>query len=384
MNPGRRIKRRDPGHTMTLGLEVEYWVIDDAGRLCDGRDLVDAHEHAKPEFVGPLLEIKTAPHESVRALGCELQSTLRTVLEAAEETGRHLVPLGTPLTEHDTPATTHRGELYEEIYGENVASPKNCAGTHIHFEKTDVLRQLNLLTALDPAVALVSSSPYYCGSQTGHCARAQAYRKECGERFQRYCDLWSYPEDIEGWNERVRQNFECFVDIATNRGVDEGAVRDHFDPENTVLSPVRLRQELPTVEWRAPDAALPSQLLRLAEGVNTLLSEAESKPVRVGEPGVTADRIRVPSFDDLQSLSDEAIRSGVESSRVRDYLDAMGFDISRYDPLSSQLAGPSELREDEARRLRLHSAARLRADIESLDDGGRTRPMGGNVQYTHP
>ncbi|SEO77739.1 Glutamate-cysteine ligase family 2(GCS2) [Halogranum amylolyticum] len=369
---------------MTLGLEVEYWVVDESGHLCDGRDLVDCHEHVKPEFVGPLLEVKTSPHENVTALGRELQDTLRTVLDAAEATGRQLVPLGTPLTEHDTPATTDRGELYEEIYGENVTSPKNCAGTHIHFEKTDVARQIDLLTALDPTVALVSSSPYYCGSRTAACARAQAYRKACGERFQQYCDLWPYPDDVDAWCERVQENFDEFVDIATDRGVDEQTVREHFCPEDTVLAPVRLRHELPTVEWRAPDAALPSQLLQLAEGVDRLMTQTQTKPVTRGEPGVLADQVRVPRFEELRSLSDEAIHRGLESTRVCEYLDAMGFDTERYDPLSAKLSGPDEIGRDETRRLRLNCAARLRADVESLDEQSRSHPSKPRVQYSAP
>jgi gamma-glutamyl:cysteine ligase YbdK (ATP-grasp superfamily) len=369
---------------MTLGLEVEYWVVDESGRLCDGRDLVETHEHVKPEFVGPLLEVKTSPHENVTALGRELQETLKTVLDAAEETDRQLVPLGTPLTEHETPATTRRGELYEEIYAEKVTSPKNCAGTHIHFEKTDVGRQIDLLTALDPTIALVSSSPYYCGSRTVDCARAQAYREACGERFQQYCDLWPYPDDVAAWSETVHENFDQFVEIATDRGVDEATVREQFCPEDTVLAPVRLRHELPTVEWRAPDAALPSQLLRLAEGVDRLMTEAETKPVTTGEPGVSADRIRIPTFDDLRSLSDEAIRWGLDSTRVCEYLETMGFDVGRYDPLSSRLSGPGSLQQDEARQLRLDCATRLRADVEALDEDSPTEPSENRIQYSAP
>ncbi|SFL12498.1 Glutamate-cysteine ligase family 2(GCS2) [Halogranum rubrum] len=369
---------------MTLGLEVEYWVVDETGRLCDGRDLVDVHEHVMPEFVGPLLEIKTSPHEDVTALKRELQETLRTVLDAAEATGRYLVPLGTPLTEHDSPATSSRGELYEQIYGEFVASPKNCAGTHIHFEKTNVKRQLDLLTALDPTVALVSSSPYYCGSRTVHCARAQAYRRACGERFRPFCDLWSYPDSVDAWTETVHENFEEFVRIAADRGVDEATVRASFCPEDTVLAPVRLRHELPTVEWRAPDAALPSQLLQLAEDVDRLMTLTDSTPVVTGDPGVSDDEIRIPPFEELQSLSDEAIRWGLDSTRVCEYLKTMGFDTAQYDPLSAQLSGPGTLQPDEARQLRLDCAARLRADVEALDGGNFLRPVQPRIQYSAP
>ncbi|WP_101297866.1 glutamate-cysteine ligase family protein [Halegenticoccus soli] len=368
---------------MKLGLEVEYWVVDDRGRPCDGRDLVEAHEHAKPEFVGPLLEIQTSPHESVRSLGRELQETLRTVLDAAEETDRHLVPLGTPLTELSVPATTRRGELFEEIYGDGILSAKNCAGTHVHFEQGRVERQLDLLTALDPVISLVSSSPYYRGERTMDCARADAYRRRCGDRFRRYCDLQPYVDGVDEWERRVRRDFEGFVDIAADRGVSESEVHAHFTPEDAVLAPVRLRRSLPTVEWRAPDAALPSQLLRLVADVAALMERTERTPVEFGDPGVSADRIRIPEFGDLRTLSDEAVRWGLGSARVREYLDALGFDIRAYRPLSSQLSGPGELYEDEARRMRLDCAARLRADVESLADRRVAEPAPTAPRYSY-
>ncbi|WP_129116753.1 glutamate-cysteine ligase family protein [Halegenticoccus tardaugens] len=368
---------------MKLGLEVEYWVVDERGRPCDGRDLVDAHERAKPEFVGPLLEIQTSPHGSVRSLGRELRETLRTVLEAAEESGRHLVPLGTPLSELSAPATTRRGELFEEIYGEGVASAKNCAGTHLHFEQGNVERQLDLLTALDPAVALVSSSPYYLGTRTVDCARADAYRRRCGRRFRRYCDLQPYVEGEDEWDRRVERDFERFVEIAAERGVPREEVEAHFSPEDAVLAPVRLRRSLPTVEWRAPDAALPSQLLQLAADVAALMAQTDRKPIERGEPGVLADRIRVPPFERLRGVSDEAVRWGLGSVRVREYLDALGFDPRAYRPLSMQLSGPGELYEGEARRMRLDCAARLRADVERLAERGVVEPEPAGAPYLY-
>lgn len=351
---------------MKFGLEVEYWVVDDEGRPCDGDDLLDAHERVEPEFIGPLVEIKTSPHGSVADLARELRETIRTVLTEARARGQHLVPLGTPLTELTPPTTTRRGALFEWIYGDGIVGSKNCAGTHVHFEQGTPSRQLDLLTALDPAIALVSSSPYYRGERSMDCSRAHAYRRECGEPFRELCDLWSYADDSASWDRRVQRRFERFVDVAVDRGVSRAEVEAHFEPDDAVLAPVRLRRSLPTVEWRAPDAALPSQLLRLVDDVASVLRQSEYKPVEVGEPGVLDDRIRIPPFSELRQLSDEAIRRGLDSDRVRAYLEAFGFDVDAYRPLSPRLAGPEELSESEARRIRLDCAERLRADVESL------------------
>lgn len=347
---------------------MEFWVVDEAGSLCDGSDLIDAHGNVEPEFVGPLVEVKTDPHDSEAALREDLQGTLRAVIGAAEDRGKRLVPLGTPLTTADFPAKDGRGELFERIYGAGVESAKNCAGTHMHFERENARRQLDVLTALDPALALVSTSPYYCGERMMASSRAYAYRTKCGKRFRRYCALWDYADDLEEWEERVEDLYGTFLDIAAEKGVDPDRVEEHFAPEDTVLNPVRLRHEQPTVEWRAPDTALPSQILRLTRDVGELVAATDRKPVEVGSVGVGADRIGVPKFDRLRTLSQLAIRSGLGAQPVRLYLQRLGLDPTAYQPISPDLRGPPTVSEADARTLRLKYAELLRQDVRTLDD----------------
>lgn len=348
------------------GIELELWVVDQTGRLCDGREIADAHERIKPEFIGPLVEIQTRPHENEFGLRRDLQRTLQTAIRAADAEDKELVPLGTPLIDSDAAANCERGRLFEKIYGTGVRSAKNCAGTHVHFEKDSVIDQLNLLTALDPALALLSSSPYYAGQRGENSSRALAYRQKCGSEFRRYCDLWSYADSLEAWNDRVDQLYEEFKRLAETRGVSAETVEEFFTPEDTVLNPVRLRECQPTVEWRAPDAALPSQIVQIAIDVGELVCQTGTKSIEYGSPGVQSDRIQIPTVPELRTLSRQAIHSGLETVEVRNYLRKMGFDLSQYHPLSSQLRGPETLSESEARTLRLEQARRLRADVETL------------------
>ncbi len=356
------------------GVELELWVIDHWGRLCDGQEISDAHERIEPEFIGPLVEIQTEPHENELGLRRDFQTVLRTAIRAASAEGKQLVPLGTPLTASDAPAHSERGRLFETIYGDGVQSAKNCAGTHVHFEKDDVIDQLNVLTALDPALALLSTSPYYSGELGSDCSRAQAYRKRCGPEFRGYCDLWSYADDLEEWRERVDHMYEVFKQLSSERGVSPETVEEFFEPEDTVLNPVRLHECQPTVEWRAPDAALPSQIVQIATDVGQIVSQTGDKPVEYGTPGVRSDRIRLPEFSELRKLSERAIRSGLGTVEVRNYLREMGFDLSEYQPLSPQLNGPPTLDESEARRLRLEQAQRLRTDVERLTESSTPSP----------
>lgn len=350
------------------GIELELWVVDRTGRLCDGRAVADAHERIKPEFIGSLIEVQTEPHERESDLRADLQTTLRSAIRTAEAEGKRLVPLGTPLTASDASAYSERGRLFETIYGADVASAKNCAGTHVHFEKADgnVADQLNLLTALDPALALLSTSPYYAGENRAASSRARAYRmRDCPE-FRGYCDLWNYAGSLEEWTARVELMYEGFKQLARERGVSVETVEEFFTPEDTVLNPVRLRESQPTVEWRAPDAALPSQIVRVATDVGRLIAQVETKSIEYGPPGVRDERIRLPNSTELQRLSRSAIDSGLESAEVRDYLRRMGFDLSAYRPLSAELRDSPTISESEARTLRLEQARRLRTDVESL------------------
>jgi hypothetical protein len=180
--------------------------------------------------------------------------------------------------------------MFEAIYGDGVQSAKNCAGTHIHFQKGSVIDQLNLLTALDPALALLNSSPYYCGEAGDSSSRARAYRTKCGQEFQQFCELWPYAGSLQEWTDRVDQAYNQFKHLASSRGVSAAKVDEMFEAENTVLNPVRLRRCQPTVEWRAPDAALPSEVIQLAVDVGELVSQTGEKPLAHGRHGVYSDR----------------------------------------------------------------------------------------------
>lgn len=360
---------------MSLGLEMEFWVVDEAGELCDGHDLAAVHERAIPEFVGSLLEVTTPPEDTVRGLAESLLDVLVAVIAEARRTDRRLVPLGTPLTSCPSPITSERGDVLERIYGEGLTVAKNCAGTHVHFERENVARQLNLLTAFDPALALVSSSPYYRGERLADSSRAYAYRYKAGANFAKFRALWEYTDDVREWEERLQQVYDELRAAALNRDVTPEEFADLFDPENVVMTPVRLREQTPTVEWRAPDTALPSQVLWLIEDVAPLVERTAHLPVETGDPGVDSDAITVPPYADLQHLSDAAIERGLASTSVCKYLEAMGVDTTRYHPISGQVYGAETITEERARRVRLEFARRLEWDVDALLDGEPTGPV---------
>ena len=351
---------------MKVGVEMEFWVVDGEGRLADCRDLVGDDDRVVPEFVAPLIEIQTPPVGGIDALRDELRDVLDGVLARADECGKELVPLGTPLSAEPIEVISERGELLELIFGERLERAKNCAGTHIHFDKGEVDRQVNLLTALDPALALVGSSPYYRGERLGSSSRAYVYRNREEHEFDFHRDLWEYMTDEAEWNARVRDRYDEIEELAVERGVPSSLFEAHFTPEDAVLTPVRIRSRSPTVEWRSPDTALPSQIVRLTTDVVGILKQAEYKRVEIGDPEVREDAIRIPEFGDLQGIAGKAIADGLGSGAVREYLETMGFDPARYRPISAAIGGPDRIDAGRARRVRLEYAEALREDVRGL------------------
>lgn len=354
----------EPGRA--VGLEIEYWVVDREGRLCAGEEIVAAHDRICHEFVAPMVEFETPPSDDLETVRRDLTEVLESGLAAAEDADKELVPLGTPLVAETMPAISDRGRLLERLYGEGLEYAKHCAGTHVHFDKRAVPDQLNLLTALDPTLALVASSPYYDGKRLAHSSRAYVYRYETGKAFSRYRDLWEYADSMNEWNARLDDAYEELRALADERGIDGATFERHIEPENSVLTPVRLRLGSPTVEWRAPDAALPSQLLSLLSDVSRAVDSLDGRPLVVGgEPGIGDTAVTIPAFEDLRELTREAIVDG-RTPAVEAYLDAMGIDSSRYTPISEGIAGPDRIDHEHARELRLEYAARLREDVASL------------------
>ncbi|WP_440770057.1 glutamate-cysteine ligase family protein [Natronorubrum sp. DTA28] len=352
---------------MKLGLEVEYWVIDEKGDLTSGDPLVQAHECVVPEFVDSLIEVVLPPMESRVALEIAFIDVLNTVLDVATAHGKQLVPLGTPLLEESPAVRSKRGATLERIYGDDLRFAKNVAGMHVHFDQTNSIAQANLLTALDPALALVASSPYYGGQRTATAARAAAYRRGMDDRFHRFRELQPYVLTPDARAKQARQNFDSFLNLAVASGVPEATVYEQFSIENVIHSPVRIRDDLGTVEWRASDTALPSQLSQLAFDIARILEEAATKPVVVGgEPGCYPGAIVIPTFEHLRGLSDEAIVDGL-TPRVRTYLRSFGIDPTAYSPLVERFPLAGTISPDEARAMRLECARLLRADVDLLD-----------------
>ncbi|WP_122090571.1 glutamate-cysteine ligase family protein [Halalkalicoccus subterraneus] len=359
---------------MKTSVEVEYWVIDREGELCTPGSLTGISPQVEEEFVDCLLEIKTTPCESVTDLATQFTGLLEETLREARSRGKGLVPLATPLASDAIEQLPgDRTRIQERVLGDDFEYAKHCAGTHIHFEKRRVVDQLNTLTALDPALALVNSSPYYRGQRVAAGARPYIYRKKGYEKFPDHGQLWNYAGSVAEWDDRLERRYAEFERAAMDVGVSDEEFEACFTADDAIWTPIRLRKCFPTVEWRSPDATLPSQILQLAGEMYPLVDEASQVDVRVeGDLGlVTDDTITLPEFEAVREYTDAAIHEGLESDRVREYLERMGFDTGAYDPLTRRIDTGASIDDTDARTLRLEYAAALERDVARLSGRGQ-------------
>ncbi|MFC6906681.1 glutamate-cysteine ligase family protein [Halalkalicoccus tibetensis] len=357
---------------MQLSLELEYWTIDSTGALAPATPVLDRIDDLDAESADPLLEVVTDPCDGVAELEAEVTARLREAIDVAREEDRRLVPLSTPLNAGSISTSDGpRTEIQRRVLGERFADATRCAGTHLHIDQiagaeTD---QLNLLTALDPAFALVASSGHHRGEAVANCARPHVYRRGCYGDHPELGRLRPYVDDTAEWDERVADSFERFRREAMAEGVDPAAFEEQFTPEDSTWTPVRLREEFGTIEWRAPDVALPGQILRLVTDVRNAVDSVVDRGLEIGgRPGVTGESVTVPEFDRLQEHTRAAIDDGLDAPAVSQYLERMGFDPADYRPIAKECEHVSRLSRERARRLRLRYADRLEWEVEALSD----------------
>ncbi|PGF16095.1 glutamate--cysteine ligase [Natrinema sp. CBA1119] len=386
---------------MQTSIEVEYWVVDSDGDLTEPGPLADVSTRTERASVEPLLAVKTPSCESISELRTALAKELEGVLSRASTLDKRLVPFATPINGDVTDRRTDGQErIRTAVIGERVDCAKYCAGAGIHIEQRNVTDQLNTLLALDPALALVNSSPYVRGDRIANGARSRCHRTENGEAFPKRGRRWRYVETVGEWYRWLERRYEGFRDAAVSAGVDAATVEESVSPDDVGWTPVRLHESMSTIEWRSPDAALPSQLLRLVDDLETMLDRLHRTTVRIdgvnegaagnwtsddgdgwtsddgigyryggptARPGhITGDGITLPAFETVSELTESAIRDGIESPAVANYLERMGFSVGDYHPISTRIDGRQYVTRADARDLRLEYASRFEEDVDKL------------------
>ena len=352
--------------SLRRSIEVEYWVVDEAGHLTQPGSLIDL-PGAEREFVEPMLELKTTPCTSTAELREELFERIRAALDRGDEIGKQLVPLATPLNhEAIREIPCDRTQIQNTVVGKEFEYVRHCAGTHIHIEQQPgrAVDQLNTLIALDPALALVNSARHFRGEAMAPGARSKCYRWLAYDTLQNQGELWPYVDNRADWNQRLQACYDRFRERAVAAGVNGSTFESCFDPETAVWTPVQLREAFGTVEWRSPDTTLPSRAVGLADTLARVAGELDGRPVDIGgdTPSVDDERLVLPDFETVSDYVDTAIQDGLTGSLAA-YLSRMGFEPDAFDPITDSFDHDGPIDRKTARQLRLKYATRLREDV---------------------
>jgi carboxylate-amine ligase len=355
-----------------IGLEQEFFLVDEAGMLSDRADeflqrtqaVAEAEgrnpKYFAPEFVKHIVELNTPPAWSLKELVREYLSNLKLALRVARELSLRLYPLSQyPL--HIMPVI--RDEQNYHVQARTVGYDRflhagRCTGTHLHLDlppgtidprvgvsynasveaREELLNLYNLATALDAAlISLSQASPFYEGRLLEMAARTIHYRgsKTFGwegvyTNLPATGGLQPYASDVESLVEQQFARYYTWLEAMDKAGVERHLfLQAGGSLLKSAWNPVRLNG-LGTVELRATDSDFPEVTLAIA----TLVYNAADRVRREGwtvrpAEGVrvfqmSGKRLSVPDFSYLTGdLFYAAVTEGVKNANVKAYLDSV-------------------------------------------------------------
>ncbi len=229
-----------------IGIEEEYHLVDRSTRALVSDPPTAMLEKCKkrtknlvrPEFLKSQIEIGTRPCETLRAAGEDLAWLRKTVAEVAGEHGFAPIAASThPFSEWRQQKYTDR-ERYHVLARnmQAVARRLSVCGMHVHVGIDDNQLRIDLMNQvsyfLPHLLALSTSSPFWCGEDTG----LKSYRLSIFNELPRT----GLPERFESFGEYQRH-----VAILSKAGVIKDATMLWWD--------VRLSARFPTIEMRITD-----------------------------------------------------------------------------------------------------------------------------------
>jgi len=232
--------------SFTLGIEEEYLLVDPETRglavdppeeilgECEERlgDLI------KPEFLKSQIEVATGVCKSISDGREELTHLRRTVAEVAGKHGLHPIAASThPFSEWQTQHHTDK-ERYHVLAKDmqTVARRLLICGMHVHVGLDDKELRIDLMNQvsyfLPHLLALSTSSPFWCGEDTG----LKSYRLSVFNELPRT----GLPERFDSYAEYCRH-----VDVLVKAGTIKDASMLWWD--------IRPSSTFPTLEMRIAD-----------------------------------------------------------------------------------------------------------------------------------
>lgn len=390
---GRRVEdggRRTANDERRIGLEQEFFLVDEDGILSDRADdfLACAKEAAGDEDLSPdsfveectksMVEVNTSPAATLADLKREYFTVLDLALRAGRGSGIRLYPLGTyPLPV--TPAFREEPsyQLQSVVVGrERFVHAGRCIGTHLHLETAEdtvdretvvsrdaspealaeLVNLYNLAVALDPAiVALTRSTPFYEGQTPGVAVRTARYRGSAVFGWEGVYThlplvggLRPYAASAEDLVFQQHAGYQSWVSALERIGLDE---ERYLEAGGALLKahwgPVRLGG-LGTVELRGIDGNYPAVILAMVAVIQATARRVrhESLDVMPSESAryleLSGDTLLVPTFPTLTGdLLRAAVTIGPKDPTLASYLDSL---LAFADPYLEDTNAPKTLR----------------------------------------
>lgn len=373
-----------------IGLEQEFFLVDQGGTLCDLADLFlsRCREAARMEGVDPhcfqsecvksLVEITMPPSSGFADMAKGYLSDLDLALRVASELGLALYPLGTyPLPIRPTVRDDPGYRIKNRTIGhDRFMHAGRCAGAHLQLElpsgtvwpdvkaaldapverQGELLGLYNLATALDPAlVALTRACPFYEGKSEGFASRTVHYRGILGfdglyAGLHEVGGLSAYASRVEDLVDQQRARYRAWFAAMDLAGVERRLFAwSGGNLRRASWNPVRLSHH-GTVEIRSMDSNLPEMVLAVCALIRGAAERVRRERLEVRPsrgtlvPTVDGDRLLVPHFTYLNGeLLAAAVTRGVEDQRIEAYIDSLVGFASPYlgDPELIQPLGSS-------------------------------------------
>jgi len=350
----------------TLGLEVEFFLIDNEGKMVNKSDkIIEASMKVAPnaaiipEIAENMLELGSNPSTKVSVSAQSLLDNLKVAVKVASEQKTLLLPMATYPGDF-APKMRDKGlyKIKKKLFAEKYDITGKCVGFHLHHAlpegsfdatsknlkavlskkaKKSLVEAYNLSIAIDPVLTtFMQSSPFYHKKHLGKDSRMIVYRggKILGyeeglysEYLQEFGELPSYElnendlldmliERYSMWKKTIRDLAPEFVDTT-----------NYVSTLATSWNPVKINPH-GTIELRGMDMNLPSLLFSISVAVKYLYQDVYEHALHVvpSHTGVAEyfkeekEKLFVPPDDyvrkKLQYLS---AYFGMENSSVRNY-----------------------------------------------------------------
>jgi hypothetical protein len=350
-----------------FGIELEFFIVDNEGKLSNKADYVLDELKNKlsetdmtKECGHAMLELVSFPHRSSKEIFSKYFQDFETILYELEMNELGLFYYGTyPGKNTNKMREDKRYDVKKKILGKkNFLNAGKCIGFHYHYslprnsfnsnirflypdlndrKKQKILSLYNLYIALDPALTtLMQSSPYFEGKLMGKDSRIIAYRGD--EHFDYPESLYQKQPEFGNLNDYA-STYKEFLDSITNRTkkwkdllAEQGSSYSDFAKKegasllDSSWKPVKISPH-GTIEMRGPDVNSLHKVVALSTLMNHISKYVEKNFIKI-EPGIIGNDepfklegnvLHVPEQAHVLTLQREAAIYGFESQRVLKY-----------------------------------------------------------------